>query len=89
MEFEYESAKSASNAEKHGIDFGEAQALWEGDTVEFQANVKGERRSKVVGRIGGGYWAAIVTDRDGRTRIISVRRATPKERSAYDRHVHD
>jgi hypothetical protein len=28
MEFEFEPAKSASNLEKHGIDFGAVQAIW-------------------------------------------------------------
>ena len=28
MKFEYDPDKSAANREKHGIDFDEAQALW-------------------------------------------------------------
>ena len=29
MEFEYDSEKSESNRKKHGIDFVEAQSLWD------------------------------------------------------------
>ena len=89
MQFEYDPSKSASNLEKHGIDFEEAQTLWDGTTVEFEANVRGERRTKAIGKIYGLYYAAIYTMRNGRTRIISVRRATQAERSAYDRHEND
>ncbi len=33
MEFEYDPQKSARNLAKHGIDFGEAQRLWDDRTV--------------------------------------------------------
>ena len=89
MQFEYDSNKSESNLDKHGIDFETAKELWDGDTVEFKANVKGESRSKVIGRISGEYWAAIVNVRGGKTRIISVRRATQDERRAYDRYINN
>lgn len=32
MEFEYDPAKSTTNLLKHGIDFEEAQSLWEDQT---------------------------------------------------------
>lgn len=89
MQFEYDSNKSESNLEKHGIDFEYAQALWDDVTVEFAANVKGESWTKAIGRIGGEYWAAIYTMRGEALRIISVRAATPEERSAYDRYAND
>jgi uncharacterized protein len=43
--FEYDPAKSATNKEKHGIDFKEAQALWE-DTnlVQIEARTTDEPR---------------------------------------------
>lgn len=89
MEFDFDPGKSTSNLDKHGIDFDSAERLWDGITVEFKANVKGENRTKAIGRIDGEYWAAIYTMRDKKTRIISVRPATPKERSAYDRYIND
>lgn len=89
MQFEYDPIKSMTNLDKHGIDFEYAQALWDDVTVEFTANVKGESRTKAIGRIDGEYWAAIYTMRGEVVRIISVRTATPEERSAYDRHANN
>jgi len=34
MDFEYDTAKSAANLSKHGIDFDRAQALWEAVSQE-------------------------------------------------------
>ncbi|WP_296010938.1 BrnT family toxin [uncultured Adlercreutzia sp.] len=87
MEFEYDVNKSISNQEKHGINFEEAQALWDAPHfVVSVAKVTGEEREIVVGRIEGEYWTAVTTWRGASMRIISVRRATGKERSAYDRY---
>lgn len=36
MHFEYDQQKSASNKEKHGIDFEEAQALWDDANAEVR-----------------------------------------------------
>ncbi|MFD0702785.1 toxin [Slackia equolifaciens] len=83
-EFEYDEAKSFLNAEKHGIDFEEAQELWDGPHFVTPVEFKGERRYSVVGKIGGEYWTAIATDRKGHVRIISVRRSIKKEASYYD-----
>jgi len=85
MEFEFDERKSAANTTKHGIDFVEAQALWDdGDLLEIPARTLDEPRWLVVGRIGGTHWAAIVTRREERIRIISVRRARGKERELYE-----
>lgn len=89
MQFECDPNKSSANMDKHGIDFEYAQALWNDVTVEFAANVKGESRTKAIGRISGEYWAAIYTMRGEAIRIISVRAATPDERSAYDRYTNN
>lgn len=85
MQFEYDPAKSDSNLEKHGISFDEAIEMWGSRTVEFPVASKGEDRFIAVGRIAGEYWTAVCTMRGERVRIISVRRSTGKERSAYDR----
>ena len=87
MQFEYDERKSETNLNKHGIDFDEVQELWSGDTVSFRADVKGESRYKVIGRIEGEYWAVIHTMRGERIRIISARRATANERSEYDKRI--
>jgi uncharacterized DUF497 family protein len=85
MEFEFDPRKGASNRRKHGIDFVEAQALWEDpDFVEIPARTTDEPRSLVIGRIEDKHWAAVITPRDDRTRIISVRRARPEEIEIYE-----
>jgi uncharacterized protein len=83
--FEYDTRKSWTNWEKHGIDFAEAQRLWR-DTrrVEVPARTEVEPRRLVIGRIDGRYWSAVVTERGGRTRIISVRRSRDEEVALYE-----
>jgi uncharacterized DUF497 family protein len=83
--FEFDPAKSAANAAKHGIDFVEAQAIWsDPEHVETGGIFYGdEERSRVIGRIDNKAWTAVVTRRDGRLRIISVRRARVEETRFY------
>jgi uncharacterized protein len=84
MEFEFDPSKSAANLAKHGIDFIGAQAIWEDlDRLEIPARSLDEPRLQVIGRVGGVVWSALVTRREGRLRIISVRRARHEEEVAY------
>ena len=84
MEFEFDPAKSAANQAKHGIDFVEAQELWnDRERLEIPARSVDESRLQVVGQIGDTVWSAFVTTRDTRIRIISVRRARDEEEAAY------
>ena len=85
MDFEFDPEKSASNKEKHGIDFVEAQALWDDpDLVEVPARVVDEPRFLVIGRIAGEHWSGIITYREQRIRIISVCRPRAEEVEIYE-----
>ena len=85
MEFEFDEKKSASNARKHGIDFVAAQGVWlDPDVVEIPARTVDEPRSLVIGKIGDTHWSAVITPREGRTRIISVRRSRDEEIEIYE-----
>jgi len=85
MEFEFDEAKSRANRVKHGIDFVEAQALWEDvDLLELPARTEDEPRWMVIGRIGTRLWSGIITYRNEKTRIISVRRSREEERDLYE-----
>lgn len=85
MEFEFDGRKSASNERKHGIDFVAAQDLWsDPDVVEIPARTADEPRSLVIGKIGDRHWSAVITSREGRLRIISVRRARVEEITTYE-----
>lgn len=83
--FEYDSNKSQSNLEKHGISFDSAQALWDDpDLLEIPAHTADEPRFVVIGRIEGKHWSGIITYRKERIRIISVRRSRPEEVRLYE-----
>jgi len=85
MEFEFDSNKSQRNKEKHGIDFREAQALWDdSDLIEIPARTSDEPRFLVVGKISGEHWSAIITWRREKIRIISVRRSRKEEIDIYE-----
>lgn len=80
MEFDYDPVKSRTNKEKHGIDFQEAQELWTDPMlVEVPAKTVDEARYLIIGRIGARIWSAVVTYRENKTRIISVRRSRIEE----------
>jgi uncharacterized protein len=84
MRFEYDHAKSIANKAKHGIDFEEAQALWDdGDHIVIPSSYPAEARNAVIGMIAGKLWTAIVTIRGKVTRIISVRRSRHDEAQTY------
>ena len=83
--FEFDEAKSRVNKIKHGIDFIEAQALWLDEMLlEVPARTGDEPRFLVVGTIGGKHWSAIVTYRENKIRLISVRRAREDEVALYE-----
>ena len=84
--FVYNVAKSRANLRKHGIDFEEAQRLWD-DRYGLMKTVRcrGEDRRVLVARYAGSCWTAVYTERLGAVRLISVRRATKREMGSYDR----
>mgnify|MGYP001439537419 CR=1 FL=1 len=83
--FEYDPRKSEANRDKHGIDFVEAQLLWQDpDLLEIPAKSTDEPRYVVIGRIGGKHWSGIITYRGARIRLISVRRARSREVELYE-----
>lgn len=85
MEFEFDPGKSAANQAKHGIDFAEAQVLWQDPMyAEVPARTTDEPRWLVIGQINGKHWSAVVTYRQQRVRIISVRRARDEEVAIYE-----
>lgn len=85
MMFEFDPDKSAANLAEHGIDFEEAQALWDDDLrLVVDARVSDEPRGLVIGRIHDKMWTAVVTTRDAATRIISVRRSRDEEVRRYE-----
>ena len=85
MPFEFDSEKSAANKLKHGIDFREAQVLWEDlDYIEVPVTTTDEPRSLVIGKINGKHWSGVITYRGESVRIISVRRSRKEEVDIYE-----
>lgn len=85
MEFEFDPEKSTLNKKKRGIDFVEAQSLWDDlDLIEIPLVTVDEPRYLVIGMIEGKHWSGIITYREERIRIISVRRSRKEEREIYE-----
>ena len=85
MQFEFDPRKSRSNQRKHGIDFIEAQRLWnDPDLLVVPARTTDEPRLLMVGKIEGRHWSAITTFRGDSLRIISVRRSRKEEIELYE-----
>ena len=86
MEFEWDESKNLRNIEKHGLSFERARKIFDGFFITWEDTRYdyGEVREVSLGNIEGVVMLAVVhTDRDGRIRIISARRANAKERRLY------
>ncbi len=84
--FEYDENKSQSNLAKHGIDFVEAQKLWnDSNLLEIPSKTQDETRFVVIGKIDSKHWSGVITYRDQNIRIISVRRSRIQEVALYER----
>jgi uncharacterized DUF497 family protein len=83
--FEFDQIKSDSNFTKHGINFVEAQKLWNDPMLlEIPAKTEDEPRYIIIGLIGGKHWTAVITLRNKNIRIISVRRSRKSEVAIYE-----
>src|SRR5260370_41159361 len=88
MEFEWDADKAHSNLAKHGVSFQEEVMIF-GDPLAItfldRDHSEEEDRFLTFGSSGDGHFLVVShTDRDDRTRIISARRMTRKERKAYE-----
>jgi hypothetical protein len=86
-EFEWDARKAAANLAKHNVDFSEAQRAfddpnaigWGDDREDYR-----EDRDIMLGMVEGRLLHVVYTVLDDMTvRIISARRATPRERRRY------
>ena len=88
MEFEWDPEKATRNLAKHGVSFHEAATVF-GDPLALTYfdpdHSEDEDRFLTVGQSSVGRLLVIShTDRGDRTRIISARQVTPKERRVYE-----
>ena len=83
--FEFDESKIQSNLVKLGIDFVEAQQLWDASRLlEIPARTVDEPRYLLIGTIEAKHWSAVVTYRNECFRIISVRRSRTEEVRLYE-----
>ena len=88
LEFEWDTDKAAANQAKHGVSFEEATTAF-ADPRSFSVpdprHSQGEARFAILGRSARGRLLAVFfTERGARTRIISAREATRRERGTYE-----
>jgi uncharacterized DUF497 family protein len=84
MDFEFDPLKSIANEKKHGINFSEAQILWnDPDRIVIPARTVGETRFLLIAENEGVCWSAIYTLRGHVVRIISVRNSRENEKEIY------
>jgi uncharacterized DUF497 family protein len=85
MEIEWDNNKAASNLIKHKIDFEDAKNIFL-DPNRLEREDKrdyDETRIQVIGIVNQVVLFVVYTQRNGRYRIISARRANKNERRQY------
>ncbi|HNV89132.1 MAG TPA: BrnT family toxin [Methylotenera sp.] len=83
--FEFDEAKSQANLLKHGINFIDAQDLWNDPRLlEIPAKTEDEPRYLMIGLINKKHWSAVITYRGTNIRLISVRRSRTEEVALYE-----
>lgn len=86
MEFEWDEEKAAKTKMARGLDFWAAARLWDDpDSIEVPVRSESESRCAKIGMLDGQVHTAIFTLRDTKIRIISIRRAHPKEIVVYEK----
>jgi uncharacterized DUF497 family protein len=85
MEFEWDENKRDSNIEKHKIDFVDAISIFKDIIYTMPDDRKdyGENRFISIGLMSGIEITVVYAVRSGVIRIISARRAHPRERRRY------
>ena len=89
LEFEWHRAKAEANLRTHGVSFGLAETVFKDpfaiELVDDREDY-GEERFVIIGMAEGHILLFVAyTERKGRIRIISARRATQHEQDEYFR----
>ena len=90
MTSDFDPKKDAANLKKHGVSLSEGDGVLNDPlaiTVEDES-AEGEQRFITIGmNVFGALMVVVHTPRGDEVRIISVRKADPKERRAYEKGV--
>lgn len=86
MEFEWDEDKRRANYEKHGLDFRDAETIFQGHTISKEDKRKdyGEKRWITMGKLEEITVVIVHVQRRERARVISMRKANVRERKSYE-----
>lgn len=87
LRIEWDDVKAAANLEKHGVSFEAAIAIFDDENriEEDDIFAQGEHRTIAIGRVDDLILMVVYAEpEEDLVRIISARRATAKERGAYE-----
>jgi uncharacterized protein len=83
--FEWDDRKAAANLAKHEVSFDLARLAFDDPFAEERLDeTTDEPRTVTTGMAGGVLLVVVSTEREGRTRVIPARRATPHERKRFE-----
>ena len=88
MKFEWDHEKRETNIQKHGIDFLEAFVVFADEHQIIEPDTRkdyGEPRYLITGQSDDVLLTVVFTERSGVIRLISVRKASIRERKYYER----
>ncbi len=85
MKFIWHEPKRQSNLKKHGIDFADAERVFNGSTFTFEDNREnyGEQRWVTLGLLGMRVVVVVHTETKDEIRIISMREADKNEQLLF------
>jgi uncharacterized DUF497 family protein len=91
MRFTWSERKRAINIKEHGLDFIEAQRVFEGATYTFEDDRfdYGEQRLHTLGLLAGVPVSIVHTETADEIRVISFRKATKREARLYFQEIQD
>ncbi|KGM31807.1 hypothetical protein P409_25035 [Inquilinus limosus MP06] len=85
MQIEFDPGKDAINVKKHGVSLVRAVSLFANltaDRIDLRRDYAEQRRI-AYGYVDGRLFVCVYTARDGRHRIISLRKANSREIKRY------
>lgn len=91
MEFEWDEARNNACFERRGFDFAHAVNAFHDPhriVVQDRRRDYGEDRYRLLGTVDGRAYVVVYTLRGPAVRIISARKANPKEVAEYEHNAH-
>jgi len=86
---EWDQRKRQANLKKHGFDFVDANEVFGGVTFTYEDDriSYGEQRFVTLGSLRGNVVSIVHTEQGDHIRVISMRKATKREREIYFKNI--